>query len=114
MSAPQPLVFLSGDVFDLLVRAAPNEVLNGLKVTDFDATIGTSPERFKFIVDSLRAADRTQGFVGGETAGYLCKALALTILEIDSDFETRTGFSKDEAQAVLQALTQQMTPAEVA
>ena len=114
MSTPQPLMFLSGDVFDLLVRQVPNEVLNGFKVADFEATVGTSPERFKFIADALRADDRTQGFVGQETAGYLRNALALCLLALDTEFETRTGFSKDEAMAVLQALTQQTAPAEVA
>lgn len=114
MSAARPLVFLSGDVFDLLVRAAPNEILNRVETSDFETAIGTSQDRFRFIVDALRAENRTQGFVGQETAGYLCKALALSLLELDTEFETRTSFSKDEALAVLQALTQQTTSAEVA
>ncbi len=114
MSTSQPLVFLSGDVFDLLVRTVPNEVLNGLEVEDFEAAIGTSEERFKFIVEALRADERTQGFVGRETAGYLRDALGLCVLQLDTEFETRTGFSSDEALAVLQALIRQTTPAEAA
>ena len=114
MSTTQPLMFLSGEVFDLLVRTVPNEVLNVFKVENFQAAIGTSQERFKFIVEALGADERTQGFVGQETAGYLRDALGLCVLQLDTEFETRTGFSSDEALAVLQALIRQTSPAEVA
>lgn len=114
MSTSPPTLFLSGEIFQLLVDRVPKELLNGLEIPAFDEAVGTSKERFRFIVDSLAAEGRTQGFVGHETAAYLRNALSLTVLQLDTEFETRTGFSKDEAIAILQALAQQTTPVEVA
>lgn len=105
MSVQQPPMFLSDDAFELLVLRAPQEVLRGLKVEDFEAAIGTSRERFESIVTAMSADGRTQGFIGQETARYLSNALGVVILELEpAAFEARTGVSRQDAMNLMQEL----------
>src|SRR5579875_895790 len=100
--AEQPM-FLSDEVFELLVRKVPAAVLEEVPPALFPEAIGTTRERFEEIVTALAADGRTQGLVGRETAGYLRQALGMAILECSpAEFQGRFEVSQDDAAALMQ------------
>lgn len=109
MSAPavatQPM-FLSGDVFELLVRKVPAAVLEQVPAALYPEAIGTTRERFEEIVTSLGADGRTQGLIGPETAGYLRQALGMAILECSpQEFQQRFELDLEDARVLMQQIS---------
>ncbi len=105
-SVAVPPMFLSGDVFDLLVRKVPAAVLEQVPPALFPEAIGTTRERFEEIVTALGAEGRTQGLLGAETAGYLRQALGMAILECSpAEFEGRFEVSQEDAAVLMQQIS---------
>ena len=103
--AEQPM-FLSDEVFELLVRKVPAAVLEQVPPALFPEAIGTSRERFEEIVTALGADGRTQGLVGRETAGYLRQALGMAILECSpAEFEGRFEVGLEDARVLMQQIS---------
>ena len=103
--AEQPM-FLSGDVFELLVRKVPAAVLEQAPESLFPEAIGTTRERFEEIVTALGAEGRTQGLVGRETAGYLRQALGMAILECSpGEFVARFDVDYEDARVLMQQIS---------
>ncbi len=105
MSASPQTLFFGEELFELLVRRIPPEVLQSLPLANFEEAIGTSRERFEFITHALGASGNTQGFIGQETAGYLRNALGATLLALDaSAFQKQTGIERDDALELIRQL----------
>ena len=104
MSAFRKTLFLGEETFKLLIRQIPDELAEVLGHAQFEEVIGTSIQRFDFILRTLGEGGRTQAFIGGETAGYLRNALAVTLLALPSEFETRTGVGQEEAMELIRQL----------
>lgn len=104
MSASRKTLFLGEETFALLVHQIPNELAAVLDHAQFEEVIGTSLERFDFILRALGAESRTQALIGEETAGYLRNALAVTLLALPSEFEIRTGVNQDDAMELVRQL----------
>ena len=104
MNASRKTLFLGEETFALLVHQVPNELAGVLGHAQFEEVIGTSIERFDFILKALGEGGRTQAFIGEETAGYLRNALAVTLLASTADFETRTGVTQDDAMELVRQL----------
>ncbi len=103
--AEQPM-FLSDEVFELLVRKVPAAVLQEVPPALFPEAIGTTRERFEEIVTSLGADGRTQGLVGRETTGYLRQALGMALLECSrAEFEGRFGVGQEDARVLMQQIS---------
>ncbi len=103
--AEQPM-FLSDEVFELLVRKIPAAVLEQVPPSLFPEAIGTTRERFEEIVTLLGAEGRTQGLVGAETAGYLRQALGMAILECSrAEFVGRFGVELEDAAVLMQQIS---------
>ncbi len=103
--AEQPM-FLSDEVFELLVRKVPAAVLEEVPPALFPEAIGTTRERFEEIVTALGADGRTQGLIGAETAGYLRQALGMAILECSAaEFQGRFEVSQGDAAALMQQIS---------
>ena len=103
--AAQPM-FLSDDVFELLVRKVPAAVLAQAPAALFPEAIGTTRERFEEIVTALGADGRTQGLVGPETAGYLRQALGMAILECSpAEFVERFAVEIEDARVLMQQIS---------
>ncbi len=106
MSVSQPPMFLSDEVFELLVRKVPAAVLEEVPESLFPEAIGTTRERFEEIVTLLGADGRTQGIVGAETAGYLRQALGMALLECSAaEFRGRFDLGQEEALTLLQQIS---------
>ena len=102
---PSPkTLFLGEETFALLVHQIPNELAGVLDHAQFKEVIGTSIERFDFILKALGEGGRTQGFIGQETAGYLRNALAVTLLAAAPELESRTGVAQDDAMELVRQL----------
>lgn len=105
MSVP-PAMFLSDEVFELLVRKIPAVVLQEVPAALYPEAIGTTRERFEEIVTLLGADGRSQGMVGQETAGYLRQALGMAILECSpAEFQQRFGLDLEDARNLMKQLT---------
>ena len=104
MKASNKTLFLGEETFALLVQQIPNELAGVLGHAQFEEVIGTSIERFDFILKALSDGSRTQGFIGAETAGYLRNALAVTLLALPSEFKIRTGVEQDDAMELVRQL----------
>jgi hypothetical protein len=103
--AVQP-IFLSGDVFELLVRKVPAAVLQEVPADLYPEAIGTTRERFEEIVTALGADGRTQGLIGPETAGYLRQALGMAILECSpAEFLQRFEVEQEDARVLMQQIS---------
>ena len=103
--AEQPM-FLSDEVFTLLVRRVPAAVLEEVPAGLFPEAIGTTRERFEEIVTLLGADGRTQGLIGAETAGYLRQALGMALLECSAaEFQGRFAVSQEDAAALMQQIS---------
>jgi len=103
--AEQPM-FLSDEVFELLVRKIPAAVLEEVPPSLFPEAIGTTRERFEEIVTLLGADGRTQGLVGRETAGYLRQALGMALLECSpAEFQGRFGADQEDARVLMQQIS---------
>lgn len=99
-------MFLSDEVFALLVRKIPAAVLEEVPSALFPEAIGTTRERFEEITTLLGADGRTQGLVGAETAGYLRQALGMAILECSpAEFRERFEVEQEDARNLMQQLT---------
>lgn len=95
-------LFLSDEVFELLVRKVPEAVLQEAPASLFPEAIGTTRERFEEIVTALGADGRKQGLVGQETAGYLRQALGMALLECSAaEFLERFGVEQEEGRALM-------------
>lgn len=104
--ASQPPMFLSDEVFELLVRKVPAAVLEQVPAELYPEAIGTSRERFEEIVTALGADGRTQGLIGPETAGYLRQALGMAILECSpAEFVSRFGVDLEDARVLMQQIS---------
>lgn len=104
MSAAAPM-FLSDEVFELLVRKVPEAVLAELPAAMFPEAIGVTRERFEEIVTLLAADGRTQGLIGPETADYLRKALGVALLECSpGEFLERFELDQEDARNLLQQI----------
>lgn len=103
--AEQPM-FLSDEVFTLLVRKIPAAVLEQVPSTLFQEAIGTTRERFEEIVTLLGADGRTQGLIGPETAGYLRQALGMALLECSAaEFRDRFDVDQEDGRVLLQQIS---------
>ena len=99
--AEQPM-FLSDEVFELLVRKIPAAVLQEVPAELFPEALGTTRERFEEIVTLLGADGRTQGLVGFETAGYLRQAVGVALLECSpAEFQGRFGVDQEDARVLM-------------
>ena len=106
MSVSEQPIFLSDEVFELLVRKIPAAVLEEVPPALFPEAIGTTRERFEEIVTLLGADGRTQGIVGAETAGYLRQALGMALLECSpEEFRGRFDLGQEDALALLQQIS---------
>jgi hypothetical protein len=104
--ASQPPMFLSDEVFELLVRKIPQAVLEQVPESLFPEAIGTTRERFEEIVTLLGADGRTQGLIGPETAGYLRQALGMALLECSpAEFLERFGVEQEDGRALMQQIS---------
>ena len=102
MSESQAPMFLSDEVFELLVRKVPGAVLEQVPPGLFPEAIGTTRERFEEIVTALGADGRTQGLVGQETAGYLRQALGMALLECSAaEFLQRFGVEQEDGRVLM-------------
>ncbi len=102
MSESMAPLFLSDEVFELLVRKVPEAVLQEAPAALFSEAIGTTKERFEEIVTALGADGRTQGFVGQETAGYLRQALGMALLECSpAEFLERFGVEQEDGRVLM-------------
>lgn len=103
--ATQPM-FLSGEVFDLLVRKVPAAVLDEVPPALYPDAIGTTRERFEEIVTALGSDGRTQGLISPETASYLRQALGMAILECSpEEFQQRFEIEKEDARVLMQQIS---------
>lgn len=103
--AEQPM-FLSDEVFELLVRKIPTAVLQEVPPTLFPEAIGTTRERFEEIVTLLGADGRTQGLVGRETATYLRQALGMALLECSpAEFQARFEVDQEDGRVLMQQIS---------
>ncbi len=103
--AEQP-IFLSDEVFELLVRKIPAAVLEQVPPALFPEAIGTTRERFEEIVTLLGADGRTQGLVGRETAGYLRQALGMALLECSpAEFRGRFDLEQEDGSVLMRQIS---------
>lgn len=106
MSVTEKPMFLSDEVFELLVRKVPAAVLEQVPEALYPEAIGTTRERFEEIVTALGADGRTQGLVGAETAGYLRQALGMAILECSAEeFRGRFEMEQEDARVLIQQIS---------
>ena len=107
MSTPsQAPLFLSDEVFELLVRKAPAALLQEVPAERFEELVGVSRDRFEEITQALGADGRTQGLIGPETAGYLHRALGVVLLECPAaEFLPRMGVEREDAANLMAQLS---------
>lgn len=99
-------MFLSDEVFELLVRKIPAAVLEEVPAALYPQAIGTTRERFEEIVTLLGSDGRTQGLVGAETTGYLRQALGMAILECSpAEFVARFEVEQEDARNLMQQIS---------
>jgi hypothetical protein len=110
--ADQRGLLLEPDEWRLLLWNVLNEVLNGFNVVDFDRVIGASQDEVKACFSRLRAVPRHYAVVLSlDEASIFRNALALTLLELGlEEFQTRTGFDLDKAQAALNEWDRSLPP----
>lgn len=86
-------VKLDADAVDLLAWNVANEVVNGFRIDPFAATIGTSVEEFRELVNRLRSVPHGESVeVTVIDATALRNALDATLRELgEEEFQTRTG-----------------------
>ena len=102
-------VELSQDDIDLLAWNVANEVVNGFRVPDFNATIGTSAEAFKQFANRLRSGDGAKTTITSTEKLWLRNALDLTLKELgEGEFHTRTGHSFEEGDSLLARLNRSL------
>ena len=101
----QPM-FLSDEVFELLVRKIPAAVLEQVPERLYPEAIGTTRERFEEIVTLLGADGRTQGLVGAVTGGYLRQALGMALLECSpAEFRERFEVDQEDGRVLMQQIS---------
>ncbi len=99
-------MFLSDEVFELLVRKIPAAVLQEVPESLYPEAIGTTRERFEEIVTLLGSDGRTQGLIGAETAGYLRQALGMALLECSAkEFQERFEVDQEDARVLMQQIS---------
>ena len=104
MNATAPM-FLSDEVFELLVRTVPKAVLEELPAALFPEALGVTRERFEETVTQLGAEGRIQGLIGPETADVLRKALGVALLECTpEEFQQRFQLDQEDARNLLQQI----------
>ncbi len=97
---------LSGEDADLLVQNVVNEVLNGFRIDDFEACVAVSRDEFRSWALGWREQSKGELAIDDRQAIALRRALALTLQELGSEFQTRTGVDSDEAYKTLAKLDQ--------
>jgi hypothetical protein len=99
---------LNRDESGLLFWNVANEVVHGIRVDDFERTIGASKKQVEAIADELRAAPKDLPIIIDRSrARILRNALAVVVRELGvEEFHPRTGYDFEPGRQVLQELNQ--------
>jgi len=96
---------------ELLAWEVMNEIINGFHVDNFDVAIGSSRDQTVALGLRLRAIPREcEALIDQHEVRILRNALKLTLEELGSEFQTRTGFYPEEGLAVLDRLNGLLEP----
>jgi hypothetical protein len=98
---------LGADEIDLLIWNISNEVINGLRVDDFENRISVNEPEFKDLSNRLRAlSEKKEAIIlDARDAQVLRNALFITLEELGTEeFHTRTGHEFVQGQIVLDRL----------
>jgi hypothetical protein len=108
----QNRLLLERDEWQLLLWNVLNEVLNGLKASNFNSMIGASGEEVKATFNRLRTLPRHYAVVLSiDEASIFRSALALTLQGLGiEEFQTRTDYDFEQAQTILNELNRSLPP----
>jgi hypothetical protein len=99
MTSTSQYLELTGDSKKLLTIVVPNELLNGFKINEFERVVGISKDGFR----AMRIAFQSEPNLAlkPEQALVLRNALNAVMIELNSEFQTRTGYELSRAAEVL-------------
>jgi hypothetical protein len=90
---------LTGDSKTILTMVVPNEILNGFKIAEFERVVGVPKSGFRAM--SIAFQSEPNVAVNREQAIVLRNALSAVMVELTSEFQTRTGYELSEAAEVV-------------
>jgi len=99
MTSTERYLDLTGESKKLLTIVVPNEILNGFKIAEFERVVGVPESGFRAMTIAFRSEPNVA--VNREQAIVLRNALNAVMIELTSEFQTRTGYELLEAAEVL-------------